>query len=60
MSDQNEFVSIYHPQCKACQKLLSSNVKKTIICLNYVNVLSIPKLPPGLKSVPAGITEGSI
>lgn len=59
MSDQNEFVIVYHPQCKACQKLLS-NVKEDNNMFKLVNVLSIPKLPSGLKSVPAGITEGSI
>lgn len=59
MSDQGEFVIVFHPQCKACQKLLS-NVKEDNNMFKLVNVLSIPKLPPGLKSVPAGITEGNI
>lgn len=59
MSDQNEFVIIFHPQCKACQKLLS-NIKEDNNMFKLVNVLSIPKLPPDLKSVPAGITEGNI
>lgn len=59
MSDQNEFVIVYHPQCKACQKLLS-NIKEDNNMFKLVNVLSIPNLPPGLKSVPAGITDGSI
>lgn len=59
MSDQNEFVIIYHPQCKASQKLLS-NIKEDNNIFKIVNVLSISKLPPGLKSVPAGITEGGI
>lgn len=59
MKNQDEFVIIYHPQCKASQKLLS-NVKEDNNMFKLVNVLSIPKLPPELKSVPAGITEGSI
>lgn len=59
MSDQNEFVIIFHPQCKACQNLLS-NIKEDNNMFKLVNVLTIPKLPPDLKSVPAGITDGSI
>jgi predicted thioredoxin/glutaredoxin len=59
MSDQNEFVIIYHPQCKACQRLLR-NIKEDNSMFKLVNILSIPNLPQGLKSVPAGITEGSI
>lgn len=59
MSDQNEFVIIYHPQCKACQKLLS-NIHEDNKMFKLVNVLGIPNLPSGLKSVPAGIVEGNI
>ena len=59
MSDQNEFVIIYHPKCKACQKLLS-NITEDNKMFNLVNVLTIPNLPPGLKSVPAGITDCAI
>lgn len=59
MSDQNEFVIIYHPQCKACQKLLS-NITTDNNMFKLVNVLTIPKLPPELKSVPAGIIDGNI
>ena len=59
MSDQSEFVIIYHPSCKACQKLLSKVPEDTKI-VKLVNVLSLPKLPPGLKSVPAGISENNI
>jgi hypothetical protein len=59
MSDQNEFVIIYHPQCKASQKLLST-IPDDNQMVKLINVLSISKLPSGLKSVPAGIVEDGI
>ena len=59
MSDQNEFVIVYHPNCKASQKLLS-NIQQDNKMFKLVNILSIPNLPPNLKSVPAGITDGNI
>jgi hypothetical protein len=59
MSDQKEFVIIYHPKCKACQKLLS-NITEDNKMFKLINVLTLPNLPPDLKSVPAGITDGSI
>ena len=58
MSDQ-QFVTIYHPQCKASNRLLS-NIKENNNMFKFVNVLSLPNLPPGLKLVPAGIIEGGI
>jgi len=59
MSDQNEFTIIYHPQCKASSKLISL-IKDNSKMFKLVNVLTIPKLPPDLKSVPAGIVDGGI
>lgn len=59
MSDQDEFVIIYHPSCKASQKLLSSIPADNKI-VKLVNVLSLGKLPSGLKSVPAGFSDNNI
>lgn len=59
MSDQGEFVIIYHPSCKACQKLLS-NIPEDNKIIKLVNVLSLNTIPSGLKSVPAGFSDNNI
>jgi len=59
MRDQDEFVIIYHPSCKACQKLLS-NIPDDNKIVKLVNVLSLETLPSGLKSVPAGFSDNNI
>ena len=59
MSDHNEFVIIYYPSCKACQKLLSKIPKDSDI-VKLINVLSLSQIPKGIKSVPAGIADNNI
>lgn len=59
MSDQAEFVIIYHPMCKASQKLIAMIPEDNKIA-KFVNVLNLKELPPGLKSVPAGILDNNI
>lgn len=58
MSDQSEFVIIFHPQCKASQKLLNSIKENNSSMFKLVNILELPTLPPNLKSVPVGSVDG--
>lgn len=53
MVNKDEIIIVYHPQCKASQKLLSmvNNMKG----IKLVNILTMSQIPPQIKSVPAGI-----
>ena len=59
MSDSNVLVILYHPQCKASQKLISKLPEKFDM-VKLVNITTISSIPSGVKAVPTGLIEGKI
>lgn len=55
--DEKVFVIIYHPDCKASQKLISMIPKESNFKLYDVRTT---KIPPSIKSVPAGIYDSEV
>lgn len=54
MSEGPELVVIYHPGCKASQKLLSK-IPDDFKIIKTVDIRTIKNIPPHIKSVPVGI-----
>jgi hypothetical protein len=57
MSDSNGLVILYHPQCKASQKLISK-IPDNFDMIKLVNITTIKSIPSGVRSVPTGIIQG--
>lgn len=58
MNDSNVLVILYHPRCKASQKLISK-LPDNFDMVKLVNITSIQSIPQGVKSVPTGIIQGT-
>jgi len=58
MVNQEEFVIIYHPKCKASQNLLSK-IQQDTKGVKLVNILTLESIPPQIQSVPVGIIKGT-
>jgi S-adenosylmethionine synthetase len=56
MSEGPELVIIYHPGCKASQKLLSK-IPDDFKIIKTVDIRTIKNIPPHIKSVPVGIQK---
>lgn len=57
MSDSNVVVILYHPNCKASQKLLSM-IPDNFEGIRAVNIQTI-EVPHFVKSVPCGVIDGN-
>lgn len=57
MRDSNVLVILYHPKCKASQKLLS-NIPDSFEGIKAINIETI-EVPQFVKSVPCGIVDGN-